>query len=188
MKGMKEKRIACITYNKYPGEDWAESEFNCYKCKLVNGEIVEMKLAERGTLLSNKLWIREIRKLTKEGHQTSVLTTDYISDLKPVAIAMFARWSQESFFKYMMNQYNIDRLLTYQLEDIPDTTRIVNPEYRKVDTQTRSEVSKLNRKLKEFGAIVLTDKIETDKVEDYQRRKAKLQEEISFLKQMIMLS
>jgi hypothetical protein len=185
MKEMKERRIACITYNKYPQEDWAESEFIDCQTKLVSGEIVNMKLAERGTLLKNGFWVREIRKLTKEGHQTSVLTTDYISDLKPVAVAMFARWSQESFFKYMMTQYNIDRLLTYQLESIPATTRIVNPEFRKVDTQTRSKVSQLDRKLKEFGAIVLTENIEPDKVEDYQKQKSKLQEEISFMKKNI---
>ncbi len=185
MKEMKEKRIACITYNKYPGEDWLESEFINCQCKLVSGEIVDMKLAERGTLLSNGLWVREIRKLTQQGHQTSVLATNYIADLKLIATAMFARWCQESFFKYMMSQYNIDRLLTYELEGIPGTTRIINPEFRQVDTQTRSKVSQLDRKLKEFGAIVLTDEIESDKVEKYQEQRSKLQEEISFLKKDI---
>ncbi len=185
MKEMKERRIACLTYNKYPGEDWQGSEFSDCECQLINGEIVKMKLAERGTMLRNGLWVREIRKLTTEGHQTSVLTTDYVSDLKPVAVAMFARWCQESFFKYMINQYNLDRLLTYQLEDTPGTTVVVNPQYRKIDTQTRSEITKLDRRLKEFGAILLTDEIEPDKVENYQNQKAKLQEEILFLKEKI---
>lgn len=185
MKETKEKRIACITYNKYPEQDWIENEFIDCQTKLVSGETVNMKLAERGTLLSNGLWVREIRKLTDQGHQTSVLSTDYISEFKPIAVAMFARWSQESFFKYMMSQYNIDRLLTYQLEDIPETTLIVNPEYRKVDTQTKSKIAILDRKLKEFGAISLSDEIEPDKVENYQKQKSELQEEISFLKKTV---
>ncbi|MBM2817399.1 MAG: hypothetical protein HW421_4161 [Ignavibacteria bacterium] len=185
MKEMKKKRIACMTYNKHSGEDWETCEFIDCQIKLAGGEITDMKLAERGTMLNNGLWVREIRKLTDNGHQTSVLATDYITDFKPVAAAMFARWSQELFFKYMINQYNLDRLMTYQLESIPDTTQIVNPEFRKIDTETRSNISKLNRKLKEFGAISLTEDIEPDKVEKYQKQKSKIQEEILLLKKDI---
>ena len=185
MLDMRKKRIACITYNKYPGEDWEVSEFMDSQLKLAGGEIIVMKLAERGTRLKNDLWVREIRKLTDDGHQTSVLATDYITDFKSVAVAMFARWCQELFFKYMINQFNLDRLMTYQLENIPDTTQIVNPEFRKIDSQTKSKISKLDRKLKEFGGVLLTDDIEPDKVENYQKQKAKLQEEILFMKKDI---
>ncbi len=185
MKEMKSKRIACITYNKYPKQDWHEDEFALCQVELVNGEIIDMKLAERGTRLKNGLWIREIRKLTDSGHQTSVLATDYISDLKSIACGMFARWCQEIFFKYMRNQFNLDKLSSYELDDIPDTTQIVNPQYRKVDGQTRSKVSILNRKLKEFGSIVLKDEIEPGKVEKYQNCKAELQEDISHLQKNV---
>jgi hypothetical protein len=60
---MKAQRIACITYHKYPGDDWSEEEFNPCTVEMPNGQKVEMKLAERGSCLSNKLWVREIRKL-----------------------------------------------------------------------------------------------------------------------------
>ncbi|MGH8652552.1 MAG: putative transposase, partial [Gammaproteobacteria bacterium] len=40
-----------------------------------------------------RVWVREIRKLTKSGHQTACLCTDYRSALAPLACAMFARWS-----------------------------------------------------------------------------------------------
>ena len=36
-----------------------------------------MQLAERGTLLSNRLWVREIRKQNPSGRQTAILSTDY---------------------------------------------------------------------------------------------------------------
>ena len=36
-----------------------------------------MQLAERGTQLPNRLWVREVRKLSDSGHQTSILSTDY---------------------------------------------------------------------------------------------------------------
>lgn len=74
---MWEKRIACQTYLKYPDEDWSESEFHEQKVSLVSGHVVDMNLAERGTFLGNKIWVREIRKLNKGGirQQLSPLTT-----------------------------------------------------------------------------------------------------------------
>lgn len=48
---MKQKRIACLTYHKHPGEDWPVEEFVLGQGRLPNGETVTMKLAERGTFL-----------------------------------------------------------------------------------------------------------------------------------------
>jgi len=72
-----------------------------------NGQVVEMKLAERKSSLSNKLSVREIRKLTDSGHQTTIITTDYMSKMVNIAISMFSRWSQENFFKYTREHYNV---------------------------------------------------------------------------------
>src|SRR3972149_2553867 len=76
-------------------------------------------------------------KQTKSGHQTSILSTDYRSDLTVVSDAMFARWSQEDFLKYMRQHYNIDRLIDYSIEEIPETTVVVIPQYRSLDTDVR---------------------------------------------------
>ena len=88
---MKEERIAILTYHKFPGELWPEQEFRTHKVRLVNGEQVSLELAERGVRLSNDLWVREVRHLSEKGHQSSILSTDYRSDLTRVAVAMFAR-------------------------------------------------------------------------------------------------
>ncbi len=134
---MLQKRIACQTYHKYPGEDWLESEFREYDVNLVSGHVVTMLLAERGTCPGGKIWVREIRRLTKSGHQTAIISTDYQRDLTKSAAAMFARWSQENFFKYMRENYNIDRLVDYSLDEIPDTTRVVCPLYREADRDVK---------------------------------------------------
>ena len=86
-----------------------------------------MLLAERGIFLGGRLWVREIRKLTKTGHQTSIISTDYLRDLTRTAATMFARWSQENFFKYMRENYSIDALVDYSTENIPESTRVVCP-------------------------------------------------------------
>ena len=138
---MWQKRIACLSYRKYPGEDWPEAEFEEQQVRLVSGHVVAMKLAERGTFLGKSLWVREIRKLTRGGHQTAIITTDFTREQTRTAAAMFARWSQENFFKYMREQYNIDRLIDYSIEDIPDTTRVVSPLYREADGDVRRQAS-----------------------------------------------
>jgi len=179
MLRLKKQHIACITYRKYQGEDWPEDEFTSQQVTLVTGETVEMQLAERGIWLGNKLWVREIRKLTQTGHQTVIIATQYALDFITLAASMFARWSQENFFKYMRQHYNIDGLVDYHVETIPDSTEVVNPDYRQLDSSLRSTQGKLNRCLAKFGAMNLESDIEPRKVEVFEKKKATLLEEIS---------
>jgi len=181
LQRMKSQRVACLTYHKYPGDDWREEEFSPHQVKLPTAQVVEMKLAERGTCLSNQLWVREIRKLTERGHQTAILCTDYRSEAAPVAVAMFARWSQENFFKYAREHYNLDRLVDYGTEAISDPLQVVNPDHRHLDGQVRSRTGKLNRRLAQFGSMNLEETIEPEQVEPFVQRKADLQEEIESL-------
>jgi hypothetical protein len=140
-----------------------------------------MPLAERGSCLRNGLWVRELRKLGDQGHQTAILCSDYCSDVAPLAASMFARWSQENFFKYARQHYGLDRLVDYKTEDISDPLMVVNPSYRSLDGQVRSANGKLTRRLAKFAAMTLNETIEPEHVEPYMRRKATLQEEIETL-------
>ena len=87
-----------------------------------------MKLAERGTPVVKQALVREIRKLTDSGHQTSILTTNFQSPMTPAAASLFARWCQENFFRYMREHYSLDRLMEYGTEPIPDAISVVNPQ------------------------------------------------------------
>lgn len=182
---MKTKRIACLTYHKHQGEDWPENEFSPYQCKLAAGHLVEMPLAERGVFLGGKLWVREIRKLSKKGHQTSIISTDFQGEIQAVAAGMFARWSQENFFKYMRCNYNLDRVISYSTEPVSETTMVVNPDYRKLDSDIRKNRSLLNRRKLEFASLTLDNDLAPKKVEEYQQKKADLQEEIGGLESII---
>ncbi|MBF0445603.1 MAG: hypothetical protein HQL68_08425 [Magnetococcales bacterium] len=147
-----------------------------------------MNIAERGTFLpGGKIWVREIRKLCVGGHQTSIISTFYRSDTKTIAIRMFARWSQENFFKYMRQHYDLDGLASYKTEDIPETEIVINPEYRRLDGEVRKLVARLARRRAEFGKLALTDYIEPGKVERYERRKAELQEEVEKLDKDVVI-
>lgn len=179
MLRMKILRIACLTYNKHPKEDWAKEEFFSKKVTLISGEVVEMQLAERGVFLGGKVWVRELRRLMEGGHQTSIITTAYRLDLETLAMGMFARWSQENFFKYMRQHFSLDRLADYSVSEITEATRIVNPKHRRLDGEIRSKVGLLNRQLVRFGAITIEGEIEAEKIEEYQKKKAGLQEKIA---------
>ena len=181
LQRMKAQRIACLTYHKFPGEDWSQEEFAPAQVCLASAEVLTMQLAERGTCLSNGLWVRELRKRSAQGHQTAILTTDYCSAAAPLAVAMFARWSQENFFKYAREHFGLDRLADYRTEAISEPLRVVNPAYRHLDGQVRAATGKLTRRLAHFAAMTLEQPIEPQHVAPFVRRKAALQEEIEAL-------
>jgi hypothetical protein len=178
MKRMSEKRIACITYNKYPKEDWSGYEFVESIVKTTAGNITAVKLAERGVQLSNKLWVREIRRLNNDGHQTSILSTDYHSDFSVITSEISDRWGQENYFKYMRQHYNLDRLVSYSLEEIDESIMVVNPAYRKINSDIRKLNGKQSRQLAEFVVINLNSELQSEQVEAYECAKALLKDEI----------
>ena len=187
-KEMWDKRIACYTYRKCVREEWPEFEFEEKQVIFPNGEVGTMKLAERGVYFKKpKIWMREIRKLNDSGHQTALITTDYFHDAPQVGGKMFSRWSQENFFKYMMQHYGIDRLIEYEVENMDETVKVVNPRYKEVESQLRSKNAKLSRKRAEYGTLILESEIEQAKVQKYVQKKSELAEFIETLQKQVEL-
>ena len=181
LQRFKQRRIGCLTYHKHPGPDWPVDEFKPVKVKLAHGNEEELLLAERVTVLSNGFSVREIRHLDGSGHQTAVLaTTQKLSDAA-VAAGMFGRWSQENFLKYMREHYALDRLVSYQVAQMDETTQVVNPAWRKLDRAVRSLTAKLHPRLARFGAMNLAGPIDPEAVEPFLKKKAAVQQEIEAL-------
>ncbi len=183
-----EQRIAVITYHKFPAEPWPREEFAPRTVRLVNGEEVQLELAERGVCLSNGLWMREVRQLDETGHQTAMLSTDFLRDLAGIAMSLFARWCQENFFQYMGQHYGLDRLIEYGTEPLPETTQVVNPAWRKKDQQVRRERAALVRQQARFGALNPPPTAEPEAMAAYEQQKgqllAQLQEQEKKLEQL----
>jgi len=180
-----QKRIAILTYHKFPQGDWPSEEFTTHRVQLACGEMVTMKLAERGTQLSNRFWVREIRKLSDGGHQTSILATNFKASMTTLAPSLFARWSQENFFRYMREHYGLDRLIEYGTEPIPDAIPVVNPVWRKLDGQIRSKIGLRHRQAALFGSLTLSEDPSGSELQGFQQRKADLREEIESLDRQI---
>jgi hypothetical protein len=172
------ERIAVVTYHKFPGEGWAPEEFQAHRVRLIHGEEVSLRLAERGVRLSNSMWVREVRHWDEKGHQTAVLTTDYTGEMSRIAVMIFARWCQENFFQYMGAHYGLDRLAEYGTEPVPDTTLVVNPAWRRADSAVRRERALLSRKQAQFGALQLTSSSQSDAVAEFEKEKGRQLEQI----------
>jgi len=178
---MKAQRIAILSYHKFPGEPWAESEFSEQTVALAGGEVVTMKLAERGTMLSDKLWLREVRKLTESGHQVSILSTNYRADYTVLAVSMFARWAQENFYKYMREHYSLDRLVEYGTEPLPESVLVVNPAWRGLDQQMRRKSGQLQRQQALFAQLSFQEPLSDSALQRFERKKGQLRETIEGL-------
>jgi hypothetical protein len=181
-----EHRIACTTYHKFPKKDWPESEFCDTEVVLADGERVVMKLAERGSLVGSRaderLWVREVRKLTESGHQTALISTSYGGDALHDAGRLFSRWSQENFFQYAMKHYGIDLLSEYGTDGFPAPKRdVVNPARRELDMRRRSLQSRLTRKRAEYAAGTMHPQTDEKKISQWEKRQAKLVEAIEHL-------
>jgi hypothetical protein len=181
LKRLKERRIGALTYHKHPGPDWPEPEFALRTVKLAYGQQEELKLAERRTVLSNGFAVREIRQLEAGGHQTALLATTEQLSQPAAAGSLFRRWSQENFLKYMREHFALDRLVSYQVDKMDETTTVVNPAWRKAARVVRSLTAKLHPKLARFGAMNLPSTIEPEAMEKFLKKKAALQAEIQSL-------
>ena len=145
-----------------------------------------MTLAERGVFLDRgKLWVREIRRRTASGHQTAIVSTDFINPRDRLAAPMFGRWGQENFFRYMLEHYGLDRLISYGVEAVPETTRVVNPAHRELDAAVRKRTGVLSRRRAAFGALTLDQPITTASVHGWEQKKASLHQDITALEQEI---
>ena len=182
-------RIAICTYSKNVKSKWADEEFSVHIGSLSTGVEQEVKLAERGVLLQNKgskkkIWAREIRKKSKSGHQTSIITTNYLLSTIMIGLYMFSRWSQENFFKYMMQNFGIDTLVSYKKERINDTAELVNPAFRALESELKKLTSKLNYRKAKFGSLSLGEiPVDNKKADNYLKRKIELKNEITELEQ-----
>ncbi len=123
-------RIAILTYRKNVKDIWNTKSFKNTNVTVM-GQIINMELCEQEIELGG-YYFREVRRLGKNGHQTAIITNNAIIQTTEVAGRMFARWSQENFFRYLIQDYDFDKMVSYGVETIDMEKVVVNPQYRKL--------------------------------------------------------
>ena len=150
--------IDIITYRKGKTELIPEDHFYQIAEK-IEGKKIEYRLHDRSVaFLKGKLWLRQVSRLNPSGHQTHVITSR--QDLSEVTIAyrMFERWRQENYFKYMSEEYALDALVDYDIEE-DDLQRLVpNPKRKEINRERnkiKAEIKDLEQK---YGLKALSNK------------------------------
>jgi hypothetical protein len=178
---LQQRRIAVLSYHRYPRGDWEAQEFQEQTVELVNGERVKMKLAERETKLPKGLAIREVRKWSESGEQIAIVSTHRLLDIRALAASLFARWAQENFFRYMRQHYALDALCEFGSEAISDTEITVNPAWRTMNNDVRKRHAALRKERARFAAVSLTEPLSESEVARYTSGQAQQQEKIEQL-------
>jgi len=188
---LENQRIAFCTYRKYVKEDWPAEEFADYQTINESGETQTIQLAERQTILCGKkekgkkqkeIVVREIRKRTVLGHQTSIITTNRMLTVVSIALLMFSRWCQENWFKYMIESFGIDSIVSYLKNPVPDMSQVVNPEYRDLERQHKALTARIKNSKLKYAEITLQNKELSGKdIERYIQKKSDMQLEIEDL-------
>ena len=146
-KRLARRGIACITWHKnFKGKDWPQDDFRTLEVPIhgpAGTSATTVDLAEQPIVLRNGLTVRQIRRRLANGRQVPMITTHPQMPLDQVAGAMFSRWSQENFFKYLREQFNLDSLPTHDLDPVDPDAQVVNPVRRALDKTIRRVRSRL---------------------------------------------
>ncbi|MGH8974698.1 MAG: putative transposase [Acidimicrobiia bacterium] len=132
-----------LTYRKGPARREPRSAFSTHRYRDGAGHTHDYLLAERNVRIAydsgkRRFACRQITRLDPaSGHQTQILTTRADPDPAPVAHAMFNRWSQENFFRYMRAHYGLDALDSYATIDDDPARTVPNPARRHADRALR---------------------------------------------------
>ena len=185
------QHIAFCTYKKNVTDKWDDADFSDYQIVNQAGDSEIVQLAERETVLCGKkekdkpvkkVTVREIRKKSASGHQTSVITTNYLLSIVQICIFMFSRWCQENFFEYMIESFDIDSITSYLKNSIPVTSLVVNPEYQALDREHKKVLSLLKKNKMKYAEITLKDKEMSEKeMERFVKKKTDKKTEIEDL-------
>lgn len=170
-------RIAIITYRKNIADKWADESFKSVDVTVLD-QSINMNICEKEVTL-NGISFREIRKKSEDGHQTSIISNNYFIETPVVAGKMFGRWAQENFFKYLISDFDFDKMITYGTEPVDENKEVVNPEWRKINyrlKKQREKTSRLKAKLYPIAELVMDEPL--DKLPTLTQQQIKLREQI----------
>jgi hypothetical protein len=150
-----ERGFDVLTYRKGRFDKIPERLFRTHRAK-IEGRAIEYVLHDkRVPLLKGDLRMRQVTRLSGDGHQTPIITSRY--DLRAIEVAyrMFERWRQENFFKYMRDEFAIDSLAEHAVEPDDPTRTVPNPARRALDKELKSARADEAKLAQQYGKAAL---------------------------------
>ena len=146
-----------LTYRKGRSPRLARCRFSDHAA-VIDGRRVAYTLADQGiALLGGKLRLRQVTRLSADGHQTPIVTSRRDLAAVEVAYRMFERWRQENFFKYLREEYALDALADHRLEPADPTRTVPNPALYVLDHRLRQARLELQRLSSQYGLDALAN-------------------------------
>jgi len=171
-------RIAILTYRKNVRDNWPEDSFESIDVTVLE-VTVKMQICEQKVTLGG-MALREIRRLTDSGHQTGIITNNQLISTAVAAGRMFGRWSQENFFRYMVMDYDFDKMIEYGVQPLDEKKDVVNPQYRKLNHKLKKEKEKTARlEAKLLRVAEESVQTELDKLQPLLQKESNLMEKIN---------
>jgi hypothetical protein len=144
-----------LTYRKGRSRRLPSSRF-CEHKGVINGRAITYMLADQGVhLLRGKLRLRQVTRLSEDGHQTPIITSRRDLAAVEVAYRMFERWRQENFFKYLREEFALDALIEYATDPDDPAREVPNPKWNILDGQLRQARADLKVLPAEYGLKAL---------------------------------
>ena len=146
-----------LTYRKGKSRILPASRFSEHK-EIVDGRELRYRLADTGTYLGygprharKRLHLRQVTRLSDDGHQTQIVTSRRDLSALEIAHRMFERWRQENFFKYLREEYALDALVDYGVEPADAWREVPNPRRRELNAQRRKAYIELHVLAAKYG-------------------------------------
>ena len=144
-----------LTYRKGRVPRVWKKKFQEHKL-VVAGREVTYKLADQSVrLLRGKLRLRQVTRLSDNGHQTPILTSRRDLSAGEVAFRMFERWRQENFFKYLREEYALDVLVDYGVVPDNPAREVPNPQRAAIDAKLKEAREELYKLQVKYGVEAL---------------------------------
>lgn len=126
-----------LTYRKGRFRRVSKARFHPRRATLGGRKVSYVLADQRVRMLKGRLELRQVTRLSDNGHQTPILTSR--TDLRDVEVAfrMFERWRQENFFKYLSEEYALDALVDYKVEPDDPAREVPNPRWNALDAELR---------------------------------------------------
>lgn len=164
--------VDVITYRKGTHKKLPRSQFVAQRVAAAGGDklywLHDQPRVRVGRLRSHRrqrcagvgpeyLWLRQVTVLRDDGRQTAIVTSR--TDLEAVAVAwrLFGRWRQENYFKYMAEEFALDALVEYGVQEVSADASRPNPERKRVARERQQAKAEVTRLRAQLGTAAATN-------------------------------
>jgi hypothetical protein len=152
-----------LTYRKGKCPPLPASSFSTHETTC-DGRQLRYCLADTGVYLGygpprarRRLHLRQVTRLSDDGHQTQIVTSRRDLSAAEIAHRMFERWRQENFFKYLREEYALDALVDYGVEPGDAQRDVPNPRRKDLNAKAHQAFVELQTLAAQYGAEAFTN-------------------------------